>query len=157
MTENPLPTDRNYISNAADATPRRRCNTSRFGRFGPRRFCLLSFQLSAPGPVESLDVPEQFEDAAVSQNDIRVEASHVITSLSYGAQSLLRIFLLPTHSLSFTRPSRSAPQLTIPTRTTTSYILSHVLISLNHCHCDQACLQLARTHCHSPEAFVPSS
>ena len=40
---------------------------------------------SAPSPVESLNVPEQFEDAAGSQDDIRVEASYAITSSSYGA------------------------------------------------------------------------
>ena len=40
--------------------------------------------------VKCLNAPEQFEEAAGSQDDVRVEAAHVITSLSYGAQPLLR-------------------------------------------------------------------
>ena len=40
--------------------------------------------------MKCINAPEQFEDAAGSQDDIRVEAAQVITSLSYGAQSLLR-------------------------------------------------------------------
>ena len=74
----------------------------------------VSYHSNSPLPAlsnPSMDVPEQFEDAAESQDNIRVEASHVITSLSYGAQSLLRD--LPTHPPSFARLSRNAPQLTI--------------------------------------------
>jgi hypothetical protein len=53
MMVNPLPKDRIYIYNAADATPRIKealfvgrsilggVNTSRFGRFGPRRPLLV--------------------------------------------------------------------------------------------------------------------
>jgi hypothetical protein len=43
--------------------------------------------------VKCLNAPEQFEEAAGSQDDIRVEAAHVITSLSYGAPPLLRTHL----------------------------------------------------------------
>jgi armadillo repeat-containing protein 8 len=42
--------------------------------------------------VKCINTPEQFEEAAGSQDDIRVEAAQVITSLSYGAQSQLRTF-----------------------------------------------------------------
>ena len=40
--------------------------------------------------VKYLNALEQFEEAAGSQDDVRVEAAHVITSLSYGSQPLLR-------------------------------------------------------------------
>ena len=64
--------------------------------FIPRnRSLLFSFELSSPGPCQIL---EQFEDAAGSQDKIRVEIAHLVTSLSYGAQSLLRTCLPPTRS-----------------------------------------------------------
>ena len=47
--------------------------------------------------VKCLNAPEQFEDAAGSQDDIRVEAAQVITSLSYGAGLLLRTSPAYTH------------------------------------------------------------
>ncbi|KAI0284920.1 ARM repeat-containing protein [Russula brevipes] len=43
--------------------------------------------------VKCLNAPEQFEEAAGSQDDIRVEAAHVITSLSYGSPEALRSLL----------------------------------------------------------------
>ena len=55
---------------------------------------LQSYYVSVARPlislVKCLNAPEQFEEAAGSQDDIRVEAAQVITSLSYGAGSLLR-------------------------------------------------------------------
>jgi armadillo repeat-containing protein 8 len=54
--------------------------------------------------VKCINTPEQFEAAAGSQDDIRVEAAQVITSLSYGAQSLLRTpfrVVIPDVPLSF--------------------------------------------------------
>ncbi|KAN0109563.1 hypothetical protein V8E52_009206 [Russula decolorans] len=47
--------------------------------------------------VKALNAPDQFEDAAGPQDNIRVEAAHVITSLSYGTQSLLRTALSSTN------------------------------------------------------------
>ncbi|KAI0306232.1 ARM repeat-containing protein [Multifurca ochricompacta] len=43
--------------------------------------------------VKCLNAPEQFEEAAGSQDDIRVEAAQVITSLSYGSPEALRSLL----------------------------------------------------------------
>jgi polyferredoxin len=48
-------------------------------------YVALSFPLVSL--VKCLNAPEQFEKAAGSQDDIRVEAAQVITSLSYGAVS----------------------------------------------------------------------
>lgn len=56
------------------------------------------FLLTPLSLVKAINAPERFEDAAGSQDNIRVEAAHVITSLSYGAQSLLRTSLSPTNS-----------------------------------------------------------
>ncbi|KAI0263468.1 ARM repeat-containing protein [Gloeopeniophorella convolvens] len=43
--------------------------------------------------VKCLNAPEQFEEAAGSQDDIRVEAAQVIASLSYGSPEALRSLL----------------------------------------------------------------
>jgi hypothetical protein len=95
----------------------------------------LPFLPSSPSLVKSLNAPEQFEDAAGSQDDIRVEAAHVITSLSYGAQPLLRTSLPPTHSsylpfLYQVLQKRSAAYYT-PMRTRPSFMLFHVSTPLN--------------------------
>jgi armadillo repeat-containing protein 8 len=53
--------------------------------------CLSSSRFPSKPPSSSLvkciNAPEQFEEAAGSQDDVRVEAAHVITSLSYGTQA----------------------------------------------------------------------
>jgi hypothetical protein len=51
----------------------------------PSLYVALAFPLVSL--VKCLNAPEQFEEAAGSQDDIRVEAAQVITSLSYGAAS----------------------------------------------------------------------
>ena len=212
--ENSLSIDRIYISNAADATPRGQgssvsgggarhyvgcCDTSRFGRYGPRRFhpaCDQRTTLGRPDAQESrisaklllakdglfvatsmialssypsnsaltlrsqpcriLNVPKQFEDAAGSQGD-SVEAFHVITSLPYGAQPLLRTSFQPTHSRSFTRLSKSDPQFTICQCARSAPRLP--MCSLSHFDPSQPTateVAFSRTLCRKAEAFVRS-
>ena len=92
MMENPLPTDRNYISNAADATPRRRCNTSHFGRFGPRRFCQELFG----GHVHNRSYPSNSPLPALSNPSMYQNSSKMLR-----CHRTISVLRLPTSSLPY--------------------------------------------------------
>ncbi|KAH9071040.1 ARM repeat-containing protein [Lactarius deliciosus] len=65
--------------------------------------------------VKCLNAPEQFEEAAGSQDDIRVEAAQVITSLSYGSPEALRGLLhANAHQAFLYAISRFGPSEPVP-------------------------------------------
>ncbi|KAH9032520.1 ARM repeat-containing protein [Lactarius hengduanensis] len=79
------------------------------------KLALAADELFVATLVKCLDAPEQFEEAAGSQDDIRVEAAQVITSLSYGSPDALRGLLhANAHQAFLYAISRFGPSEPVP-------------------------------------------
>ncbi|KAI9446024.1 ARM repeat-containing protein [Lactarius indigo] len=79
------------------------------------KLALAADELFVATLVKCLNAPEQFEEAAGSQDDIRVEAAQVITSLSYGSPEALRGLLHANAHQSFLYAiSRFGPSEPVP-------------------------------------------
>ncbi|KAN0129589.1 ARM repeat-containing protein [Lactarius tabidus] len=81
------------------------------------KLVLAADELFVATLVKCLNAPEQFEKAAGSQDDIRVEAAQVITSLSYGSPEALRGLLhANAHQAFLYAISRFSPSEPVPTK-----------------------------------------
>ncbi|KAI0253577.1 ARM repeat-containing protein [Lactifluus subvellereus] len=80
--------------------------------------------------VKCINAPEQFEDAAGSQDDIRIEAAQVITSLSYGSPEALRSLLLSNaHQAFLYAISRFSPSESPATKAAFSRALRAIAVA----------------------------